>query len=69
MKKKYIAPATMVVNVKTEGIMHAGSIGNAGDKTTQEGKDNYQTGVPENKDSGIEVDAKGFGDWDNVWED
>lgn len=69
MKKKYMVPATMVVCVKTEGIMHAGSIGNYGDNTTQDGRDNWQTGVGENNNPDREADAKGYGDWDNVWED
>lgn len=66
MKKKYIAPATMVVNVKTEGIMKEGvSFYNYGKGKESEGKDV----AGENNNPNIEVDAKGNSGWDNVWED
>ena len=55
MKKKYIIPFTEVITTKTESLLHAGTIVNQ--------EDDWQQGIGENEDAGIEVNSK-----ENYWD-
>ena len=55
MKKKYIIPFTEVITTKTESLLHAGTIVNQ--------DDDWQQGIEENGDAGIEVNSK-----ENYWD-
>lgn len=66
MKKSYIKPTSECLRVMTEGVMKDNvSIYNDGQGSDSEAPDH----AGNNGDSGIDVGAKGYDNWDSVWDD